>query len=162
MFYLAWIVAGVLATVVMDIGATLVKLTGLTAGTPPLLIAKWMWGTLEGRFTVDDIRTVTGPAVTVAHALPFHYSIGAFLGLMFGLLVRALALSPVPFWVALVYGVCTTVFAAFLMFPSMGFGVLGLKGPPEFLLLRTALVNHAIYGLGLWLTARFVATRIGG
>jgi len=52
----------------------------------------------------------------------------------------------------LFYGLTTTLIPVFLMFPGMGFGIMGLKGPAEYLLLRTAVVNHLFYGIGLTLT----------
>jgi hypothetical protein len=36
------------------------------------------------------------------------------------------------------------------MFPAMGFGLLGLKGPAESRLFVSSLANHLYYGLGLW------------
>ena len=54
------------------------------------------------------------------------------------------------------YGVATTLIAAFVMFPGMGFGIMGLKGPDEYLLLRTAILNHLFYGIGLTLAFRWL------
>jgi hypothetical protein len=45
------------------------------------------------------------------------------------------------------------------MFPAMGFGLLGLRGPRELRLLRTAIVNHALFGLGLALAASLIVPR---
>jgi hypothetical protein len=38
----------------------------------------------------------------------------------------------------------------------MGFGLLGLNGPPEYLLLRTAILNHLAFGLGLTVAFRWL------
>ena len=52
--------------------------------------------------------------------------------------------------VALGYGLATCVLPWFLMFPAFGFGLLGLRGPPELMSIRTSLMNHLFYGFGLW------------
>ena len=36
------------------------------------------------------------------------------------------------------------------MFPALGFGLFGLRGPSELRLLSTSVVNHLFYGFGLW------------
>jgi hypothetical protein len=60
----------------------------------------------------------------------------------------------------LVSGYCTDIdrddVPVFLMFPGMGFGIMGLKGPAEYVLLRTAVLNHLFYGIGLTLTFRWL------
>jgi hypothetical protein len=36
------------------------------------------------------------------------------------------------------------------MFPAMGFGLFGVKGPADRKLFVTSLLNHLFYGFGLW------------
>ena len=52
---------------------------------------------------------------------------------------------------AIVYGVLTSVFAWFILFPSYGFGVFGKRGPPHMKPLKTSLYGHFNFGLGLGL-----------
>ena len=56
----------------------------------------------------------------------------------------------------LLYGLTTTLIPVLLMFPGMGFGIMGLKGPAGYLLLRSAVLNHLFYGIGLTLTFRWL------
>ena len=42
----------------------------------------------------------------------------------------------------------------FLVFPALGFGLFGLKGPPELKLFTTSFLNHLAYGFGLWWIAK--------
>jgi hypothetical protein len=53
----------------------------------------------------------------------------------------------------------TTALAWFVMFPAMGWGIAGTRGPENLLLARTSLFNHALYGLGLALWASLLAPR---
>ena len=59
-------------------------------------------------------------------------------------------LAPASFLVAVGYGLATCVFPWLLVFPALGFGVFGRKGPPELRLFTSSLMNHLFYGLGLW------------
>jgi Protein of unknown function (DUF2938) len=65
--------------------------------------------------------------------------------------------SPSTLLVALGFGLATSVFPWFLVLPALGFGVFGRKGPPELKLLRTSLINHLSYGLGLWWAAKVLS-----
>jgi hypothetical protein len=58
------------------------------------------------------------------------------------------------FLVAIGYGLATCVFPWFLVLPALGFGLFGLKGPPELRLFTSSLMNHLFYGLGLWWSAK--------
>jgi hypothetical protein len=62
-----------------------------------------------------------------------------------------------PFSSALAFGLFTNVLPWLVMFPAMGFGILGLRGPSEFLLLRSSFVNHLLFGLGLGLALRWLS-----
>jgi hypothetical protein len=155
----AWIVAGLVATVVMDMSAGIARATRLTRGAPPQLIAKWFSGLPRGRFVVDDIRTSPGGPGSVPLFLPIHYLIGVSLTLLYGLLLAAARSGPPPWWLSVAYGTATTVLPAFWMFPSMGFGLLGLKAPAELLLLRSALLNHAFFGAGIAVAMRWIVFR---
>ena len=80
-----------------------------------------------GKHSQDEIRTACNAAG------------GDLLGVSAGPLVLA----------AVAFGLLTNVFPALFMFPAMGFGAFGQSGPPGLLLMRTAIVNHLIFGLGL-------------
>jgi len=51
--------------------------------------------------------------------------------------------------IAVVYGLVTTVFPWFLMFPSEGMGWMGKDAPGNAHLAWASLFNHAFYGIGL-------------
>ena len=150
------IAAGILSTVVMDIGGALMRLSGITAGAPPELMGKWIQSALRGDVFVGDIRNSNGAPVPMSRFLLYHYIIGIILTFIFYFIISFFKISPLPWWAPLVYGLSTTLIPAFLMFPGMGFGVLGLNGPSEYLLLRTAIINHLFYGIGLSLVFRWL------
>jgi hypothetical protein len=153
-FLSRWALAGVFATLTMDLLGTVARMMRVAVGVPPPLIVKWFRGILSGRVFVEDIRTAPGDPGSMASFLPLHYTIGLLLGLMLGVGARLLG-QEVSWPVALGFGLATTVAPALLMFPGMGFGVLGLDGPPEWRLLGTALINHLFFGVGLAAAAYF-------
>lgn len=147
-----WLLSGVLATLTMDLGSALARRAGLTAGLPPALIGRWFAGLVQGRLAHDTILEAPPIRGELPLALALHYSIGialtcAFLSL---LAVRPEA-NPKAFLLAFAFGLFTNLLPWLVMFPSMGFGVLGLRGPSELCLLRSSLVNHLLFGLGLGL-----------
>jgi len=150
------IAAGIISTLVMDIGGAILRLSGFTAGAPPELIGKWLQSAIRGQIFVDDIRTSMGKPVLLSRFLVYHYIIGVMLTFLFYFIISLFKITPLPWWAPLFYGLITTLIAAFLMFPGMGFGIMGLKGPAEYLLLRTAVFNHLFYGIGLTLAFRWL------
>ena len=150
------IAAGIISTVIMDIGGAILAATKVTAGAPPELIGKWIQSAVRGQIFVGDIRTSIGNPVPLSRVLLYHYIIGLLLTFIFYFIISVFKIAPLPWWIPLMYGVATTLIAAFVMFPGMGFGILGLKGPAEYLLLRTAIVNHLFYGIGLTLAFRWL------
>ena len=54
------------------------------------------------------------------------------------------------------YGLATCVFPWFLVFPALGFGAFGRKGPKELRLFTASVLNHSYYGFGLWWSAKLL------
>lgn len=156
-FLLNSIFGGVIATLLMDIGSVLVRKSGLTAGAPPKIIGKWFAYLLRGRLLHVDIVSTPDIPIRMPLVLAIHYGIGIALAGIFAALCSWQVPERGTFSFALGFGVLTTVLAWFLMFPAMGWGIAGTRGPEQLLLTRTSLVNHALYGLGLALWTSFVA-----
>lgn len=138
---------GLLATLTMDLGSFAALKAG--APKPPHLpyIGRWFMYLARGRIshrTIVEAPPLAGEAV----AFPVgHYLIGAFLGVAFMLL---LAEWPAHTWVlGLAFGAFTCVLPWLLMFPSMGFGFFGLKGPGGSRLVLMPVVGHIVFGVGL-------------
>ncbi|WXB12186.1 DUF2938 family protein [Pendulispora albinea] len=146
---------------------------GLIAGVGATLMAKWFNLVLHGQPFVDDVRTAMGEPLPTPLAVLIHLAIGAGFAVLFGLGVRRFgppgtswssSSSWWAWWPAVVFGVATSIANGFLTFPGMGFGIFGVDGPPEMMMIRTNLVMHLYYGLGLALAARFLCSpaRISG
>jgi len=148
--------ASVLSIMIMDISSGLLRGAGIIAGVPPGLVGKWLESAIKGKIFLNDIRTSAGEPVSLRKFLLYHYVIGTILTLVLYTTLIVLKVAPVPWWVPFSFGIATTLIPALLMFPGMGFGVLGLKGPSEYLLLRTAVLNHLAFGLGLTVAFQWI------
>ena len=146
--------AGVAATVTMDVLASVFRKVGLTAGAKGQWVGRWYLGIARGRFIHSNITVAPEQTGEKRAALIGHYTIGIALAVFYIAVAGWLGVSPDGFLVALAYGFSTGVFPWFLVFPALGFGLFGLKGPPELRLFTSSLMNHLSYGFGLWWIAQ--------
>ncbi len=142
------VVVGIVGTLTMDVvGAILVR-SGITRTLP---IGRWAAYLAHGRVRHEDIMK----SPPIRGELPLtpvvHYAIGITLAAFYLAALGWSGLGAPAWWTAIPYGVATSILPYFLMFPSMGFGLFGLKGQPKYFLLRQSLVNHFFFGVGLWL-----------
>ena len=122
MFVVRWALIGIVATLFMDVFGAIGRAIGYTAGVPPELVSKWLAQALSGHLFGPDIRTVIDGGLPVPVVLLVHYLIGVVLALGLGAIVELFGLRVLPWPAAIFYGVATTVFAVFFMYPGMGFG----------------------------------------
>jgi len=146
--------AGVAATVTMDVLANASRRVGLTVGAKGQWVGRWYLGIARGHFVHSNIAVSPEQTGEKRAALVGHYAIGIALAVLYVAGAGWLGVSPDVFLVALGYGFATSVFPWFLVFPALGFGLFGLKGPPELRMFTTSLINHLSYGFGLWWIAK--------
>jgi len=145
---------GIVATVTMDVLGSVFRRVGLGAGAKGQWVGRWYLGILRGQFVHSNIAASPEQAGEKRAALVGHYAIGIALAVIYVVGAGWLGVSPGVFLVALGYGFATCVFPWFLVFPSLGFGLFGLRGPSELRLFRTSVLNHLSYGFGLWWMAK--------
>jgi hypothetical protein len=152
----AGVVAGVAATVTMDVLGSLSRRAGLTAGAKGTWVGRWYLGIARGTFAYDDIRVAPEQAGERRAALVGHYLIGIVLAVVYVVGAAWLEVSPRSLPVALGYGLATCVFPWFLVYPALGFGASGRTGPRELKLFESSAMNHLFYGFGLWWTCQLL------
>jgi Protein of unknown function (DUF2938) len=157
MTFFRWVLAGVVATLIMDVGSTLIRKTGFTAGLEPKHIGRWFASIARGEPLDGTILESPSVPGEVAVALVGHYLIGITLALVLGFLQ---SISPWRAGLAgatgLVIGfsLLTNLLPWLVMFPDMGLGWFGRSAPPELLLLRSSLTNHLVFAAGLAASTR--------
>ena len=143
------VVAGVLGTLAMDSLNLFFARTGMLLKIDVAMIGRMGVGWVHGRFRYGHPSEMEQVENEKFYGYVTHYTIGVALALPYVLGWDLLVGGPAsPLW-ALAYGVATTVASYFLVFPSMGFGVLGRRSPEGMRAPLSSLANHLFYGVGL-------------
>ena len=151
------VLAGVIATVSMDVLSVVAIRVRLIAPLSPNLIGRWFASVARAHPLHADIARAAPSGHELAIALLGHYAIGMFLTALFVEMASragwpARSLSP-----ALAFGMCTNVFPWLVMFPAMGYGFFGAHGPDGTRLFVSSLASHGFFGLGIWIAWRLMS-----
>lgn len=145
----AGVVAGLLGTVVMDLGNLLFARAGIILKIDVGMIGRMAAGWARGRFRYGHPSEMEAVANEVFSGYVTHYAIGVGLAVPYVFGWDLLVGGPAsPAW-AVPYGVATTVAFWFLVYPSMGFGALGRRSPEGLKASLSPLANHLFYGVGM-------------
>jgi hypothetical protein len=147
---------GILATAVMDVGSLLLQ---RFAGMPLpnyAMVGRWVGHMPAGRLCHRAIAAA--PAVRGEHVIGWgvHYLTGImFAGLLLMICgpgwLRAPTLVP-----AMLFGLATVAAPFLLMQPCMGAGVAARRAPDPVTARMRSLINHGLFGLGLYLAGHAV------
>jgi hypothetical protein len=143
---------GVLATIMMDVWALLLR----RFGVPSLNFAylgRWLGHLPQGQWRHESIAKASPVRGELLLGWLAHYSIGiSFAALLlstFGLSwARAPSLLP-----ALIIGLVTVVAPLLVLQPALGAGIASSRTPTPVLNCIKSLVTHTVYGFGLFLGA---------
>ncbi len=151
------IAVGFSAALVMDLWGVLLR---RAFGIPLLnycFVGRWLLHMADGVFKHPAIAAAPRRTGECAIGWIAHYAIGVLFAL--GLVTVA-----GPGWLqaptllpALIFGIVTVVFPFFIMHPAFGLGVVASKAPnPAHARLRS-LMNHAVFGIGLYISALVIS-----
>lgn len=147
---------GIGATAAMDLWLMLLK----RMGVPTLnfaLIGRWAGHLLRGRFAHDAMAKAEPVRGELALGWGVHYAVGiGFAGVLAGLYGMAWTESPrlLP---ALAVGIGSVAAPWFVMQPAMGAGIASSRTPTPLKNGIRSLVNHTVFGAGLYLAAILIA-----
>jgi hypothetical protein len=147
---------GIGATAVMDLWLSIQKRLGVRT-LALAYIGRWAGHLLRGRIAHDSIAQAAPIPGERAWGWLTHYGVGvAFAGLLVvveGLgWVRSPSLLP-----AVAVGIGTVALPLFVMQPAMGAGVAASKTPAPLKNCVRSLVNHTVFGFGLYVSAVVLA-----
>lgn len=147
---------GIGATAAMDAWLLLQKWMGV----PTLdfaLVGRWVGHWRRGRWAHDSIAKAQPISHERALGWLVHYLTGvAFAGLLVALYGPAWAHSP-SLSPALLVGIGTVAAPWLLMQPAMGAGIASSRTPAPAKNRLRSVVNHAMFGTGLYLSASLIA-----
>jgi len=142
-------IAGVLGTLMMDSLNHLFARYGVISKIDIRIIGRMAVGWAKGRFRYNHPNEMKPAPNEIVYGYFTHYAIGVGFAIPFILGWDLLVGGPVsPIW-TFVYGVTTTVASLFIVYPSMGFGIFGLRSPEGVKSSLSSLANHAFFGVGM-------------
>lgn len=150
------ILLGAGATVVMDAWLMLLKRMGVQT-LNFAFIGRWVGHLFHGVFVHPSIGKAKPVPGELALGWSTHYAVGiVFAGLLIAVQghdwIRAPSALP-----AVALGLCTVVFPLFVMQPAMGMGFAASKSPSPAKNCLRSVVNHTMFGLGLYLSGVVIA-----
>ncbi|MDK9723305.1 MAG: DUF2938 domain-containing protein [Sterolibacteriaceae bacterium MAG5] len=150
------ILIGCGATFVMDVWLILLKRFGVQT-LNFAFIGRWFGHLFRGRFMHASINKAPPIPNELLLGWFVHYAVGiAFAGVLVTLV--GVTWLREPTWVpAVLVGVCTVAAPFFIMQPAMGSGIAGAKTPAPMKGRLRSVANHAVFGLGLYLSAWLIA-----
>lgn len=150
------LIIGIGATAVMDLWLQLLRRLGVaTQGFG--LIGRWVGHLLRGRVAHAAIAKAEPIKGELALGWLTHYAVGvAFAALLVQTTGTAWMDAPTA-WPALAVGVLTVAAPLMVMQPAMGAGFFASKTPSPLQSCLRSLLNHTVFGLGLYLSASLIA-----
>ena len=147
------IAVGLGATFFMDVVAIVLNWAFNVPMPNMCLVGRWVRYMPDGRFTHESIAKAPSKSSECTVGWIAHYGIGAIFAVILVLLVSPAWLQRPTLLPALIFGVVTVAVPFLVMHPSFGMGVAASRIPnPNQARLRS-LMNHAIFGLGLYVSA---------
>ena len=155
--WLRTIVIGFGATLLMDAWGLFLKHFYDVKGLDFRFVGRWIGHMAHGRFAHADIKKAPSIPGEAAIGWTAHYAIGV--------LFAAGLVSACTNWIeaptllpALVTGIVTMTAPFFVMQPAFGLGVASSRAPNPAKARMRSLVTHTVFGLGLFLTAKTLAS----
>lgn len=146
---------GIGATVVMDVWLTFLKRMGVQT-LDFAFIGRWVGHLFRGKLTHTSIKKAQPIHGELMLGWFTHYAIGiAFAGLLVGIYGIGWTSTPSLFPAVLV-GMSTVAAPLFVLQPAMGLGLAASKTSTPLKNCIRSVVNHTVFGLGLYLSAFFI------
>jgi hypothetical protein len=141
------------ATLIMDLWGVLSNRVFATPMPNYCLVGRWLRHMLGGVFAHPNIAAAARQPAECPIGWAAHYATGV----LFGIALVALA---TPRWLqaptlvpALAFGVVTVALPFCIMQPAFGIGLAAAKAPEPHQARLRSLMNHAVFGAGLYLSA---------
>lgn len=149
--------AGLGATIVADLIAVLRQGWTMTHGFY-CLVGRWVGSLPHAKFAHDDIRAsapVTGEAILGWGA---HVMLGVIYGISFVLIFGFRAIDTPQLWQGLGFGLVTVLVPWLIFQPLFGWGFGMSKAPDPWKMRMKGVINHAVFGMGIWLSIKLLNT----
>ena len=150
------VLIGIGATLVMDLWALLRQQLFGIAPTNWSMVGRWIGHMKKGRFSHLSIANADAVSGETIIGWTAHYVIGIGYAVLLFLLFGETWLFEPTLGPALVLGIATVIAPFFILQPGMGAGVAASKTPNPNAVRLHSVLNHAVFGIGLYLSALIV------
>ena len=151
LYYLGPILMGVGATLTIDFWALFLKHAFKIAPSNFCLLGRWLRYIPDGIFRHANIGSVPPKSAECTVGWIAHYMIGIIFATGFIVLTGKDWLQQPTLIPAMVFGLVTVSMPFFIMQPAFGLGIAASKTPNPAQARRRSLINHIVFGLGLYL-----------
>ena len=146
------VLMGIFATYFMDfLAGLLTKRKIIHSLIEPEVIGRWFLSMFRGKFIHEDIHHTPELKNEKLWCFLSHYLIGTVLAGIYLLLDLKVPIIRDQIWMPLVFGIATVFLPWLWLFPSIGIGFFALKSPDQSRILKTSIINHTNFGLGLFI-----------
>jgi Protein of unknown function (DUF2938) len=147
---------GIGATAVMDMWLQLLKRMGVATQSFGL-IGRWVGHLMRGQWAHPAIAKAEPVAGELALGWLTHYAVGVAFATLLAMVVGPDWLMRPTLPPALAVGVLTVAAPLLVMQPAMGAGLFASKTPTPWKSCMRSLLNHSVFGVGLYLAASLIA-----
>lgn len=144
---------GLGATLVMDLWGIFLRRAFNTPFPNYCLVGRWLCYMPEGIFRHGSIAATPPRAAECAVGWIAHYATGVAYAVVLVLCASTGWLLKPTLLPAMVLGLVTVAIPFLVMQPSFGMGVAGSQTPNPAQVRLRSLMNHAVFGLGLYISA---------
>lgn len=147
------VAVGLGATLVMDVVAVILNRAFKLPPANMCLVGRWVRYMPDGVFVHGSIAKAPAKAAECIVGWIAHYVIGAIFAVILVLLISPSWLQTPTLMPALIFGIVTVAVPFLVMHPSFGMGVAASKTPNPAQARLRSVMNHAIFGFGLYVAA---------
>ena len=156
------VVVGLGATLVMDACALLLARVASLPAANYCLVGRWLRHMPTGTFTHASIAAAAPQRAECAVGWIAHYVIGAAYALVLVALVSARWLAEPTVLPAVLFGIGSVIVPYLVMQPAFGLGIAASRTPRPTQARLRSLVAHALFGVGLYVSALAVSHVLPG
>jgi hypothetical protein len=161
LYFLSPIFIGIGATLTFDLWGLILKYAFKIAPSNFCLVGRWILSILEGKFTHSNISSTPRKSMECTAGWITHYLTGIAFAVMFLVFVGKNWIQVPNVIPALIFGIITVSAPFFIMQPAFGMGIAAAKTAKPTQARLRSLMNHAVFGFGLYLFGS-LASRLSG
>jgi hypothetical protein len=149
------ILIGLGATLTTDLWALFLNRAFKITSPNYCLVGRWLRYMSEGTFKHSNIASAPQKSAECTMGWIAHYMIGVTFAIAFVTVVDNNWLQHPTLIPAIIFGVVTVLVPFFIMQPALGLGFAASKTSNPMRARLRSLMNHAAFGIGLYLSALF-------